>query len=359
MTRTFRSVSVLFAVPVTAALVAIASLVPSTAHGHARLKNPQPRDNQDGYKDPPRTPPGTGAPCGISEASTQPHTPLTPGAAITVTWEETVNHPGCFVIDFSPANDANFTVLGVKSHMNAPAPANPTTTNPRQWSVGVTLPSTPCPKCTLRLRQLMLASDVADSACPPATIPSGSTYYSCANVALSGSGGATGGGGAGGAAGSSGTTGGRGGTTAAGGRGGTTGQAGASGQAGSTGQAGTSGQAGDNGQTGQAGTSGQAGSTGQTGQAGTSGQAGSSASGQAGTSGQAGSSASGQAGTSASGQAGNGTSGGAGSSGQTGTGASGGDGASGGCGIAGGQPAPWGLLLALVLLRRFRRRSRS
>jgi len=362
MTRTFRSVSVLFAIPV------IASVIASTAHGHARLKNPQPRDNQDGYKDPPRTPPGTGAPCGISEATTQPHTTLTPGMALTVTWEETVTHPGCFVIDFSPANDANFTVLGVKSHMNAPAPANPTTSNPRQWSVGVTLPTTPCPKCTLRLRQLMLASDVADSACPPATIPSGSTYYSCANIALSGSGGATGTGGAGGAAGSSGTTGGRGGTTAAGGRGGnaaggrggTTGQAGTSGQAGSTGQAGTTGQAGNTGQTGQAGTSGQAGDSGQTGQAGTSGQAGDNGqTGQAGTGGQAGSTASGQAGNGSTGVAGNGTSGGAGSSGQTGTGASGGDGATGGCGIAGGQPAPWGLLLALILLRRIRRRSRS
>src|SRR5678815_2627407 len=118
MMRTRRSISFLVALPTLAALIS------ATAYGHARLKNPQPRDNQDGYKDPPRTPPGTGAPCGISEAASQPHTTLTPGAAITVTWEETVNHPGCFVIDFSPANDANFTVLGVKSHMNAPAPVS-------------------------------------------------------------------------------------------------------------------------------------------------------------------------------------------------------------------------------------------
>ncbi len=212
------------------AILLIASAVASTAYGHARLKSPQPRDNQDGYKDPPRTPPGTGAPCGISEAASQPHNNLTPGAAITVTWEETVNHPGCFVIDFSPANDANFTVLGVKSHMNPPAPANPTATNARQWSVGVTLPSTPCPKCTLRLRQLMLSADVADSACPPATIPAGSTYYSCANVIMSGSGGASGTGGTTGAGGATGAAGrggasGRGGTTGTGGRGGRIGTA--------------------------------------------------------------------------------------------------------------------------------------
>src|SRR6185312_799050 len=109
-----------------------------------------------------------------------------------------------------------------KSHMNPPAPSNPTTGNPRQWSVAVTLPSTPCAACTLRLRQLMLSADVADSACPPATIPAGETYYSCANVVL---GGGTGTGGSTGAGGTTGA-GGRGGTTGTGGRGGTTGAGG-------------------------------------------------------------------------------------------------------------------------------------
>jgi hypothetical protein len=331
MTRIVRSVSLLVAIP------AIASAIASTAYGHARLKNPAPRDNQDGYKDPPRAPPGTGAPCGISEAASQPHTTLTPGAALTVTWEETVTHPGCFVIDFSPANDANFQVIGRKSHANAPAP-NPTTQNPRQWSVGVTLPSTPCAKCTLRLRQLMLATDVAESSlstgCPPATIPAGSTYYSCANIVL-------GGGGSGG-----------GGTTGSGGRGGTSGQAGTSGQ----GQAGTSGQ-------GQAGTSGQgqAGTFGQ-GQAGTFGQAGTSGQGQAGTDGQGQAGTFGQAGASGQGEAGtNGSSGAAGTSGggQAGTSGGGGGEATGGCQVAGGAPAPLALVLALALLRRARRRSRS
>src|SRR5262245_54114803 len=254
MTRNSRLVA-LIAVP------AIVAAVASTAHGHARLKSPPPRDNQDGYKDPPRTPPGTGAPCDISEAASQPHTTLTPGAAMTVTWEETVTHPGCFVIDFSPANDANFQVIGRKSHANAPTP-NPTAQNPRQWSLGVTLPTTPCAKCTLRLRQLMLTTDVPESSlstgCPPATIPAGSTYYSCANIVL-GSGGASGTGGTTGAGGTIGAAGGRGGNAA----GGTTGQAGTSGQA----AAGTNGQAaaGTNGQA-AAGTSGQA-------VAGTSGQA--------------------------------------------------------------------------------------
>src|SRR5262245_48190799 len=129
MMRNARFLCSLVAAPIFVAAVA------STAYGHARLKNPAPRDNQDGYKDPPRAPPGTGAPCGISEAATQPHTTLTPGMAMTVTWEETTTHPGCFVIDFAPANDANFQIIGRKSHANAPAPTNPTITNARQWSV--------------------------------------------------------------------------------------------------------------------------------------------------------------------------------------------------------------------------------
>jgi len=332
MTRTARIV-VLIAAPVIAAAVA------STAHAHARLKNPTPRDNRDGYKD--MTPPGTGAPCGITRTAAQPSSNLTPGATVTVTWEETVNHPGCFVLDFSAANDGNFQVIGRKSHMNAPTP-NPTTQSPRQWSMSVTLPSAPCTACTLRLRQMMLPSEVSEAnlatGCPPATVPANSTYYSCANVVL---GGASGTGGSSGGTGGATGTGGRGGNTA-GGRGGTLGTGGA---------AGTSGQAGN----------GASGAAGDNGQAGTSGQAGSGASGEAGTTGQAGSGSSGQAGVT--GQAGNGSSGAAGSGGATGTGTgqagSGGDEASGGCQVTGGAPAPLALLLALALVRRRRRRSRS
>src|SRR3982751_255898 len=125
MTRTARFFLRVVAAP------ALVAAVTSAAHGHARLKSPAPRDNHSDYKSPPVGGVGTGEPCGVARATTQPNTVLTPGAALTVSWEETVTHPGCFVIDFSPANDANFQILGVKSHMNAPAPTNPTTANPR------------------------------------------------------------------------------------------------------------------------------------------------------------------------------------------------------------------------------------
>src|SRR5262245_24264805 len=165
MTRTSRLLS--FVV-----VVAIVGAFASTAHGHARLKSPAPRDSGSSYKDPPQNNVGTGQPCGNNtRTASQPSTTLTPGAALTVAFEETVNHPGCFVLAFAAANDTTFQVLGVKSHMNPPAPASPSMTSPRKWSVGITVPTAPCTACTIRLRQLMLSADVPDTGCPPATIP--------------------------------------------------------------------------------------------------------------------------------------------------------------------------------------------
>lgn len=148
--------------------------------GHSLLVLPKPRDQQDGYKDPPRAPPGTGAPCGVMRAATQPQTTYVAGQPLHVQWSETITHPGCFVIDFATANDASFQQLGVKSHSTAAGGT------PRDWSLDVVLPSAPCTACTLRLRQLMLAADVPDTQCPPATIPTGTTYYSCSNITLTG-----------------------------------------------------------------------------------------------------------------------------------------------------------------------------
>ena len=166
------------------------------ANAHALLVIPKPRDQQDGYKDPPR-PPGTGAPCGIMRNAppAQPETSFPAGSKLKVTWTETINHPGCFVIDFAAQNDANFQVLGSKAHSG--------NTAPQSWDLDITLPSTPCTGCTLRLRQLMLAANLPAGSCPPATIATGVTYYSCSNIILTnggsaGSGGASGAPGAGG-----------------------------------------------------------------------------------------------------------------------------------------------------------------
>jgi len=225
------------------AACALASGVLSTprlAFAHAVLTAPRPRDMSDEHKDP-------NGPCGLNRTAVQPMTtpPLLPGAMFNVTWNETVNHPGCFIVDFSASNDANWVTLTTVPHKT-------TGGTPRPYSAMVTLPGAPCTACTLRLRQIMLNSEpAAGAACPPANLPSGSTYFSCANVVLAGgaiadggasdvataTGGRGGGGGrAGGSSGStgggSGSTGGNtGGTTSAGTGGTSTGGATASGGA--------------------------------------------------------------------------------------------------------------------------------
>jgi hypothetical protein len=144
---------------------------PRSADAHALLIAPSPRDQSDAHKDP------TG-PCGVTRSTTEPVRQLTPGASFNVMWNETVNHPGCFVIDFSAAGDANFQVLATVAH-NTSAPT------PRPYAQMVTLPAAPCAACTLRVRQIMLSAEpAAGAACPPATLPTGSTYYTCANVVL-------------------------------------------------------------------------------------------------------------------------------------------------------------------------------
>jgi MYXO-CTERM domain-containing protein len=141
---------------------------------HTLLVTPPPRDERDGYKDP-------SGPCGVFRTSPpQPLTEYTAGESLHVEWRETIDHPGCFVIDFAETDDRNFQILGVKSHQGAAGGM------PRDWSLDVTLPRENCTGCTLRSRQLMLAADVPEAQCPPSSVPSGATYYSCANIVLTG-----------------------------------------------------------------------------------------------------------------------------------------------------------------------------
>jgi len=176
-----------------------------SVQAHSLLDTPDPRDQQDGYKD--------GSACGVARASSQPVTNYMAGQELNVQWLETVDHSGCFLVEFSAQGDQNFQILGRKSHSNPPPPEQPSTSDPRSWSLGVTLPNTSCDNCTLRLRQFMLDDNVAEDGCPPATVPNGSTYTTCANVILT-SGGAVGAGGGG-----AGGSGARGGSAGAGGTG--------------------------------------------------------------------------------------------------------------------------------------------
>lgn len=149
---------------------------------HALFAEPAPRDGRDGYKD--------GSACGVGFDIAQPVTSYTPGQTVNVKWLETVDHSGCFLVEFSPGGDQDFQILGRKSHSNPPPPEGATSAEPRHWSLDVTLPAAACSGCTLRLRQLMLDADVAADACSAEGAAPGSIYTTCANITLgSGSGG--------------------------------------------------------------------------------------------------------------------------------------------------------------------------
>ena len=110
-------------------------------------------------------------------------------------FEETVNHPGCFLIDFSPAGEANWQELANVRHVDTlPNPsvagvAGGTTNNPaRQYMQAITMPNVTCTDCTLRVRQVMMDLRGGEAACPPSPIGNVQTYFSCANIVLAGAG---------------------------------------------------------------------------------------------------------------------------------------------------------------------------
>jgi hypothetical protein len=180
--------------PVVSLVCSLGATYTGSAGAHSLLDEPAPRDQRDGYKD--------GSPCGVGVDAAQPVTSYISGQTVNVKWLETVDHPGCFLVELSVGADQDFQILGRKSHSNPPPPEGATSGEPRHWNMDVTLPSTACSGCTLRLRQLMLDANVAGDACTPVGAPPGSIYTTCANITLDGggSGGAAGSGGSAGAA---------------------------------------------------------------------------------------------------------------------------------------------------------------
>jgi MYXO-CTERM domain-containing protein len=197
------------------------------AFAHVKMLEPTPRDNRDDHKN-------DAAPC-IARTATQAVGKLTAGATVTVKFGETVSHPGCFLVDFAESDTAAWQMLGTIPHSNV---GNPSDAKPRMYSKDVKLPDKPCTKCILRVRQIMLNAE--PPTCPPATVPAGDTYYSCANVELA-AGGAVDAGAPGGDA-STGGSGGTGGSASSG-----TGGSASGGSTGSGGSANASGGAGGSG----------------------------------------------------------------------------------------------------------------
>jgi hypothetical protein len=158
--------------------MAIAGVIvaPATALAHTYVMQPPPRDvaelnlNARAHK--------TG-PCG-NVPRTGPPTQYEAGATITVKFQETIDHTGCFQVAFSPANDQNFVTLKqINDNMGV-----------QVYTTTVTLPpGVTCKECTLQVKQLMLEGAtvktcVADAAAPDGAAGFGSTYYSCADICV-------------------------------------------------------------------------------------------------------------------------------------------------------------------------------
>ncbi len=154
------------------------TLAPAVAGAHAYVMEPVSRDavlvadlNARAYK-------GDQGPCGVIRGSSTPlprtNTPTQydVGQTITVKWQETIDHRGCFQVLFSEANDENWQILGQWDDPQG-SPANEITTKQVKLPDGVS-----CKDCTLSVRQLMTGAE-----CPPnaESVPA-TTYYSCADI---------------------------------------------------------------------------------------------------------------------------------------------------------------------------------
>ena len=153
-----------------ASSVAAALLLASAASwGHARLVTPPPRDvnvaGNDAHK---------AGPCGGVVKGKPAMKYMADAGTVTIKWEETIDHTGCFVLDVSPTgNDNDFKFLKLVKD----------TQGVGMKSANIVLDGgLQCPNCTFRLRQLMNGTDSAN--CTQNTVPSQGTYYSCADIMI-------------------------------------------------------------------------------------------------------------------------------------------------------------------------------
>lgn len=141
----------------------LALVIPNQGYAHARWKLDgivKPRSDATGLKV---------APCGDAPRTTTPAV-FTPGATITVEWEETINHPGYFRIAFSRTGDQNFdSYILADNILDTQNDAN----TPHFYSRQITLPDLACTDCTLQLIQYMTENPAAPT-----------LYYSCADINL-------------------------------------------------------------------------------------------------------------------------------------------------------------------------------
>lgn len=151
---------------------AVTLFAKSDADAHIEMTSPTPR-----YADLKSGPCGRGR----TDARTKNVHTYKPGQTITVTWDETVPHPGHYRISFDPNGSSAFTDPKTADERSTAAPVLidgiADKSGRGSYSQAVTLPNVECDTCTLQLVQVM-----TDKA------PYGDgddLYYQCADIILS------------------------------------------------------------------------------------------------------------------------------------------------------------------------------
>ncbi|MFO0667549.1 MAG: SCE4755 family polysaccharide monooxygenase-like protein [Polyangiaceae bacterium] len=159
--------------PLIVPLVSLAvSFLPSVASAHISLTYPPPR-----YADLKKGPCGKGGALDVRGANV---TKLKPGATITVTWKETIGHPGHYRIAFDPNGQSIFqdpkSFSDVSGGPGVLMDGIADKTGTQTYSQQVTLPNVECTNCTLQVIQVMTDK-----------VPYGDgddIYYQCADIVL-------------------------------------------------------------------------------------------------------------------------------------------------------------------------------
>ena len=128
-------------------------------------------------------------PCGVNERGTKSHE-FRPGETITVSLNETIDHPSHYRIAFNPDGDA-FEDPTSKDDKTGGHPFvlldNITDESAAKQSVKVTLPNITCERCTLQLIQVMYDKAGNGFGGNDGVAPDNDDlYYACADIVLKG-----------------------------------------------------------------------------------------------------------------------------------------------------------------------------
>jgi hypothetical protein len=162
-------------------LATAVTLAPSLAAAHITLVSPAPRNSSQ-----------KSAPCGTAGGVRGTNvTTLAPGATLTLTWKETVDHPGHYRIafdddgqDFVRPPTANDSTMGSDPTVLMDLIPDIQGNNPaggRTYTQDITLPNVECTNCTLQLIQVMTDASKAPYTTDDA---SNDVYFQCVDLVL-------------------------------------------------------------------------------------------------------------------------------------------------------------------------------